>query len=141
MVFRSLNIALARRGHEMIIFTPNPMNDPTFKNYTEADLHHLYGTNNIDFYSKSTLGVWSFLSDTYNLYDKLADDTLSHPIMQQLLSPNNTKKIDLVIVQCLYIDSLYAISYHLNAPLIGVITNPLLAIHHYIFGKRSIFEA
>jgi glucuronosyltransferase len=138
MVFRTLSIELARRGHELTIFTTNPMNDPTVKNYTEVDLHYLYSSCNIDFYSKISLGPWSFLSDTYNVFDKISDKTLSHPAMQQLLSPNNTKKFDLVIVQSLYFDALYAISYRLNAPLIGMISNPPMAIHQYILGKRSV---
>ncbi|EFN71872.1 hypothetical protein EAG_12722 [Camponotus floridanus] len=55
--------------------------------------------------------------------------------MQRLISPNSTEKFDLIIVECLFYDAFYALSYHFDAPLIGISSIPAMSIHHYAFGN------
>ncbi|RLU27577.1 hypothetical protein DMN91_001381 [Ooceraea biroi] len=135
IIFRSLTTELARRGHELMIFTTDPINDSTLQNYTEIDLHYYYDSYAVNFYSKHTFGIWTVLSEVYKTNNKLTDWTLSHPVMQRLLSPNSTEKFDLIIMQSLYLDALYGISFRLDAPLIAITPNPPLAIHHYKLGN------
>ncbi|XP_032678664.1 UDP-glucuronosyltransferase 2C1-like [Odontomachus brunneus] len=136
--FRHLTLELARRGHELIVFTTDPMNEPNLRlQYTEVDLHYLYDytMSKIDFYSKAKLGIWSFVHEIYKHNENITDGTLSHPVMQRLISPNSTAKFDLIIVQNLFYDGLYALSIRFNAPLVVISMMSLSANHNYALGN------
>ncbi|KAJ8878993.1 hypothetical protein PR048_019599 [Dryococelus australis] len=48
IVYRAVTTELAKRGHELVVITTDPVNDPTLANYTEIDISFLY-----DFYRKN----------------------------------------------------------------------------------------
>lgn len=141
MVFKSLTTELARRGHELTVFTTNPANDSSLPSqYTEVNLNHFhdFSTRKINFYAKVKLGVWSFLQDIYNYNENITDGTLSHPVMQRLISPNSTAKFDLIIVHCFIFDGLYALSVRFNAPLIVISPLSLLCYHNLAIGEPNV---
>ncbi|KAJ8880307.1 hypothetical protein PR048_016773 [Dryococelus australis] len=41
VIHRAPTMELARRGHQLVVVTPHPINDPTFPNYTEIDISFL----------------------------------------------------------------------------------------------------
>lgn len=136
VAFRPLLIELSQRGHEMTIFTTHPMNNLTLQNYTEVELRlsstarrhiklHLFGMS----------GLGEFLSLFEARSEASTDETLSHPVMQRIISPNNGETFDLIIVQCLFHDALYALSLRFKAPLIGISSVPTVSWHHYMFGN------
>lgn len=136
MAFRPLTVELAQRGHELIIFTPIPINDPALQNYTEVKLDYCSykEDKSFDVLRLAKLGPWPILDDFYRRNEEMTDGVLSNPAMQRLISPNSTEKFDLIIVEYLFHDAFYALSYRFNAPLIGVTSIPILALHHHTFG-------
>lgn len=127
---------LARRGHELTVFTPTPINDPTLQNYTEVKLSYCSYEmiDSFDLLGCAKLGVWPLLDAFYRRNEKMTDSALSNPIMQRLISSNSTEKFDLIIVEHLFYDAFYALSYRFNASLIGLTSLPIMAFHHYTFG-------
>lgn len=125
----------------MTVFTPIPINDSTVANYTEVKLYYSsYKIDkNLDVIGLTKKGIWPILDNFYQRNEEMTDSALSHPVMQRLLSPNSTEKFDLIIVECLFYDAFYALSYRFNASLIGIASVSAMASHHYAFGKRNIW--
>lgn len=136
IVFRGFMMELARRGHELLVFTPFPANNRSLENYTEVDLHSLS-----DMYKKQvqyfSIGVdekWQFGARLVEFSETISDITLSHPVMQRLIAPNSTEKFDLILIQCLFHDALYALSTRLNAPMVGITSSNILSPLSNMFG-------
>ncbi|XP_029161391.1 UDP-glucuronosyltransferase 2A2-like [Nylanderia fulva] len=142
VAYRPIMIELAQRGHELTVFTPIPMNDSSLQNYTEVKLEYSsYKVDEkMDVFAYGKLGVQSILDDFYHRNEEMTDSALSNPVMQQLISPNYTEKFDLVIVEFLFYDAFYALSYRFNAPLIGISSASLLTVHHYAFGNPILWS-
>lgn len=140
MAFRPITIELAQRGHDLTIFTPAPMNNSSLQNYTEVKLNYSsYKVDEkMDVFALSKLGIWPILDDFYYRNEEMTDSALSNPVMQQLISSNYTGKFDLIIVEFLFYDAFYALSYRFNASLIGIASIPLMASHHFAFGNQNI---
>lgn len=140
MAFRPITVELARRGYDVTVFTTTPINDPTIQNFTEVKLSFsAYKIDkNFDVIALAKLGIQPILEDFYRRNEEMTDSALSHPIMQRLISPNSTEKFDLIIVEYLFYDAFYALSYRFDAPLIGISSLSAMTIHHYAFGKRNI---
>ncbi|XP_012232546.2 UDP-glycosyltransferase UGT5-like [Linepithema humile] len=133
VAFRPLMMELSQRGHDIIIFTTFPMNNSTLQNYTEVELCLTSSVQNINIYSINRL---SELLRALNVRSVIiSDETLSHPVMQRLISPNSGEKFDLIIVQSIFYDSLYALSVRFNAPIIAISSIPLLSWQHFVFGN------
>lgn len=130
---------LARRGYNVTVFTTIPINDPTIQNFTEVKLSYSeYKLDkNFNLIAWAKLGIQALFEGFYKRNEEMTDSALSHPVMQRLISPNSTEKFDLIIVECLFYDAFYALSYHFDAPLIGIASVPPLTVHHYAFDKRN----
>lgn len=141
MAYRPITAELVQRGHNVTVFTPTPINDVTLQNYTEVKLSYsAYKIDkNLDVIELSKLGIWPVLIDFYRRNEEMTDSALSHPVMQQLISPNSTEKFDLIIVESLVYDAFYALANRFNASLIGIASVPAMTLHHYAFGKRNIW--
>ncbi|KAM0725023.1 UDP-glycosyltransferase UGT5 [Formica fusca] len=141
VAFRPLTVELARRGHELTVFTPAPINDPTLQNYTEVKLSYCSYemSDSFDLLGLAKLGVWPLLDAFYRRNEKMTDSALSNRIMQRLISSNSTEKFDLIIVEHLFYDAFYALSYRFNASLIGLTSLPVMAFHHYTFGNPILW--
>lgn len=129
-------MALAKRGHELTVFTADPMNKK-IENYTEHSLHHLYDVlkNNLNFVEVQEKGLFYFFKKLYLISGIFADETYSHPEMKKILSSNNRKvKFDFIIVSTANFDALYYLSDLLEAPMIGITSLPGLAVHYHKMG-------
>ncbi|XP_072750513.1 UDP-glycosyltransferase UGT5-like isoform X2 [Anoplolepis gracilipes] len=137
VAFRPITMELARRGHEVIIFTPIPINNSTLPNYIEVKLSFssYKVIPNVDILRLATLGIESLMHDFYQRNEEMTESALSNPVMQQLIAPNSTEKFDLIIMEYLFFDSFLALAYRFNASLIGIASVPPTASHHYLFGN------
>ncbi|XP_076645968.1 UDP-glucosyltransferase 2-like [Halictus rubicundus] len=140
MVFRALSSELVKHGHEMVVFTAYPADDLVLANYTEIDLSILVRkwnsvVNYVDF-AKS--GVFTFLEAIIDHGGVVSDIVLSHPAMQNILAPNSTEKFDLIVMQQMFYDALYALPVRLNVPMIGVCTSHIFFQHHIQFGNELL---
>lgn len=141
MVFRALSSELVKHGHEMVVFTSYPA-DLVLANYTEINLSILVRewnriVNYMDFAKK---GPWSFLQAVLDHGEVVSEIVLSHPAMQNILAPNSTEKFDLILMQQMFYDALYALPIRLNVPMIGMCTSHILFQQYIHFGMYSLSE-
>ena len=137
IAFRGFMMELARRGHELLVFTSFPANNRSMQNYTEVDLHALTDMykKQLQYFSSGEHGVWQFVTRVAEFSETISDVTLSHPVMQRLIAPDSTEKFDLILIQCLFHDALYALSTRLNAPMVGIISSNIFSSQSHIFGQ------
>ncbi|KAG7196860.1 hypothetical protein KM043_014496 [Ampulex compressa] len=140
VIFRSFSMELAKKGHEVMIFTTHSGENVKRGNYTEINLPYVRDTfkKNMNYLQLSKDGVWAFIKAIYDQSDTMSEAVLSHPDMQRLISANSTEKFDLIVTQCLFYDAIYALSIRFNAPMIGISSLPMLVLHHYIVGNPLI---
>ncbi|KAM3962193.1 UDP-glucosyltransferase 2-like [Aphomia sociella] len=124
IVFQPLMLELAKRGHEVTVFTPDPIS-PKSKinaNLTEIDLHDLSYTmwREIVFDSKTTSGkksgIVQQISVLYNLITDISAKQLEMDEVQHIIN-DKKKKFDLIFVESLWRPGL-GFSYLYNAPVI-----------------------
>lgn len=120
VVFRGLTHALNTRGHELVVVTPDPINDPTLKNYTEIDIRFEYNVFSVPFYENRGEMNWmsriEYLSGRFlNLIDQIYD----HPEMRNLYAPDSGQKFDLMLVEWLYWPGIYPLAHRFHVPIIG----------------------
>lgn len=135
IVFRSLCLALNKRGHEIVIATPRPMRDPTLKNYTEIDLSNIVSI--VEEYTKqlSQLSWKELIENALNLIGMISDITLDEPKFKELYRNDSNVKFDAVMVEALSGPALFSMAYRFNAPLIG----EKISASDIYKEKRSIF--
>ncbi|XP_046752128.1 UDP-glycosyltransferase UGT5-like [Diprion similis] len=162
VVFRGLTAALRDRGHELIVITPDPINDPTLKNYTEIDISFLYAdfTKDVDWIATRNKVTWLELFQTIApRFIPMSERVFNHPDVKKLYSPNSGEKFDLLIIEMLYWPSFLSFAKYLDVPVVGVtslglplqmqygIGNPVMPSHpaHWdaeikVLGKLSLCQ-
>ncbi|XP_046624728.1 UDP-glycosyltransferase UGT5-like [Neodiprion virginianus] len=122
IVFRALTMELSKRGHELVVFTSDPLNDPSLNNYKEIDMHYTY---DLKMDHAIAMDETSFIQEWYKVSEPITEAVLIHPEMQRIISPNSTERFDLIIAEYLSYDAIYALRIRLDAPIIGVCTTSL----------------
>ncbi|XP_063992241.1 uncharacterized protein LOC135170396 [Diachasmimorpha longicaudata] len=135
VINHQLSLALAKRGHDVTVFTANPMNI-TISNYTEHSLSHVYHIvrSNLNYVDKGKKGMKYHFKLFVKVTQMISETIYSTPELQNYLSPNSTKKFDLLMVASVYVDSLYYISQLLDIPLILTVTSPGFAFNYFESG-------
>ncbi|XP_046629094.1 uncharacterized protein LOC124309473 [Neodiprion virginianus] len=144
VVFRGLTLALRERGHELVVVTPNPINDPTLKNYTEVDVSFLY-----DIFNKETDWIAGRNEDTWlgvlrritPIFMTMTEGALGHSEVRKLYAPNSGEKFDLMLIEMLYWPAYLPLAKRFDVPVVGMaslslsvymqygIGNPIMASH------------
>ncbi|XP_046737916.1 UDP-glycosyltransferase UGT5-like [Diprion similis] len=162
VVFRGLTLALRERGHELVILTTDPVNNPNLTNYKEIDLHALYDvfTKDVDWIASREKETWSEVFDTYMLkLESECDDILGHPELRKLYAPDSGEKFDLLLIEMLFYPSLMPLATRFDVPVIGmaslglsfniqyVIGNPIMPSHpsnwdtdDKVFGELTLWQ-
>ncbi|XP_046747843.1 UDP-glycosyltransferase UGT5-like [Diprion similis] len=139
VVFRGLTLALNKRGHELVVATPNPVKNPNLKNYTEIDLSTLYtmnpGRNIIDSRFMDWLTMIRQISESTRT---TIDVILGHPEMRKLYALNSNEKFDVLIIEPLYWPAIMALAPRFNVPIIGVSSFGLAINNHYSIGNSIL---
>lgn len=122
IVFRALSLALNKRGHEIVVLTPNVLNDSTLANYTEIDFGYAYkkidNTNWSQIHWNLTL-LGGLKAQLLNLGHEIADDALGHPDLQKYYANVTKARFDAVIAEMVMSPAIYMLAHKFNAPLIG----------------------
>ncbi|XP_044010377.1 UDP-glucosyltransferase 2-like [Aphidius gifuensis] len=137
IIYHEVTIALANRGHELTVFTADPMNKK-ITNYTEHSLNKLYNVlkDNLNFVEVQENGLFYFFDRLYKICGIFADETYSHPEMKKILSSTERKnKFDFILMATNHWDGLYYLSDLLDAPMIGITSLPGLAVSHHKMGN------
>ncbi|XP_046737948.1 UDP-glycosyltransferase UGT5-like [Diprion similis] len=121
-VFRGLTLALRERGHELVVVTTDPVNNPNLANYTEIDVNFLYGNFEdvnwiVNREKKVTSSTFESFSEQFHAQ---CEGILSHPELKKLYAPDSGEKFDLLLVEMFYHPSLYPLATRFQAPIIGV---------------------
>ncbi|XP_046737937.1 UDP-glycosyltransferase UGT5-like [Diprion similis] len=162
VVFRGLTLALRERGHELVIVTTDPVNDPNLTNYKEIDLHALYDvfTKDANLIASREKETWSEVFDSYMLkFESQYDNILGHPELRKLYTPDSGEKFDLLLIEMLFYPSLMPLATRFDVPVIGmaslglsfniqyVIGNPIMPSHpsnwdtdEQIFGELTLWQ-
>ncbi|KAG5309857.1 UDB15 glucuronosyltransferase, partial [Acromyrmex insinuator] len=131
----SLCLALNRRGHELIVVTPQPIKDSTLTNYTEIELPPSHSL--IKQYEENVLqlSLTDLLKFGWTLIHEISVLIFDNPKLKKLYHSNSNEKFDAVILELVGYPSLSIMSYRFNAPLIGIISMGIHNYHRYVFGS------
>lgn len=127
--YRPIWTTLSQRGHEVVLLTTDPINDPSLTNLTEISFKHAY-----KFFKELNINFVNNLNGAYSWLDtareqlwpmgrELTKDIYEHPQVRKMYAPNSGEKFDLVIIENLKSPALYALARRFNAPLIGKYNN------------------
>ncbi|XP_046627120.1 UDP-glycosyltransferase UGT5-like isoform X1 [Neodiprion virginianus] len=123
IVFRGLTVALRERGHELVVITTDPINDPTLKNYTEINVNFLYEDFNEDVDWIATRKKRTWLGLCHDMFPRLIPMTervLNHPEVKRLYSPESGEKFDLLIIEMLVWPAFLPLAKQFDVPIIGM---------------------
>ncbi|XP_034950387.1 UDP-glucuronosyltransferase 2B9-like [Chelonus insularis] len=136
VVSNELCLALQERGHELVVFTTDPVNR-NLANYSEVSLKSMYKEHAriLNFYAVSKIGFWRFAELFLELGRIITDYTYSTPEMKKIILEKKNQRFDVILVSAMYWDSLYYLADVLDVPMIGVSSLPTQAIHNYIMGN------
>lgn len=134
VAFRPLWKELSLRGHQLVVLTTDPTNDPTLTNLTEIDLHQSYDIWNAEMgpvmnNPKNPKEMTDMIIATVS---KILDQQLSHPEVQKLLN-NETEHFDLLIAEAAPV--VLAFSVKFKCPYIGVISNDAPVMLYSMIGN------
>lgn len=120
IVFRSLCLALHKRGHELFVVTPLPIKDSTLKNYTEIDLSDFNSLVKKQYNSfVSQLPSIELMKFALKLSCQVSMKIFDNPKFKELYRYNSSEKFDAVILESITYFSLSTMAHRFNAPLIG----------------------
>lgn len=122
IVFRALCLALNKRGHEIVVLTPNTLNDPSLTNYTEIDFGFEYEKIDDTDLSQTRWNLTQLgglKTRLLKLGHGIAEDVLGHPDLMQYYANKTDQHFDAVIAEMIMTPAIYMLAHKLNAPLIG----------------------
>ncbi|XP_018561584.1 uncharacterized protein LOC108903775 [Anoplophora glabripennis] len=138
VTFRSLWRELAKRGHEIVLLTTDPMREPELNNLKEIDLKGSYevmeqhGASEV--ISNARGRGNKELLDTYmTALSKTADWQLSQPEVQDLIR-NESEHFDLIMVEMMFPTHLGFVD-RFKAPYIGIFSLDAISRVHRAIGN------
>ncbi|XP_071564735.1 UDP-glucosyltransferase 2-like [Temnothorax nylanderi] len=137
--YQSLWIALSQRGHEVVLITTDPINDPSLTNLTEINFQSNYQLmKKLNFVKNVMAGTHAWLrtsrTQIWPLCGDAAENIFKHPKVRKMYAPDSDEKFDLIIVETVKMPSFYALAHRFNAPLIGVSSLGYRNINYYLLG-------
>lgn len=122
IVFRTLCLALNKRGHEIVVLTPNVLNDATLVNYTEIDFGFEYMKIDDTDMSQTRWNLTQLgglKTRLLRLGHDIAEDVLSHPDLMKYYGNETSTQFDAVIAEMIMTPAIYMLAHRFKAPLIG----------------------
>ncbi|XP_046491809.1 UDP-glycosyltransferase UGT5-like [Neodiprion pinetum] len=138
IVFQKLTLELNKRGHELVVVTPNPVNDPTLKNYTEIDVSFQYNDkdslpNIIGMRGKVDWFGW--LKVQVPMITRQVTKIFEQPDLKKLYHPNSGEKFDLILMQMFFTPAFMSFAARFKAPMIGIHSASLQTTMQYAIGN------
>ncbi|KAL6258092.1 hypothetical protein P5V15_010011 [Pogonomyrmex californicus] len=132
IVYRSLCLALHKRGHELVVFTTHPMKNSTLKNYTEISMPY-YSV--VEQYKRkaSQMPMLELIRHVSKLTTESIKMLFNDPKFKEFYNCN--QKFDAIIIEQAGYIALNAIAHKFDAPLIGILSLGLHNYHRYIFNS------
>lgn len=118
IMFQPVWRELSLRGHQVTVYTPCPLNDPTLTNLTEYDLGFSFP------YLDKIGEVGYDYSKVFEAYINTSEAQLSHKFLKDLIKNANNDTYDLLMVEYLW-TSYYAFKELYQVPMVGMLSLPL----------------
>lgn len=136
IVYQPIWRELSLRGHNVVVITPNPLNDSSLTNLTEIDVSFLYErTKTFMAGIKGGSNHWLFWPSLMEFQTILAGDLLGYSEVSALLRSEETK-FDVVIAEFLE-PTVAAYAYRFKCPFIGVTSLSILTQQHEAIGNGA----
>ncbi|XP_069686780.1 UDP-glycosyltransferase UGT5-like [Periplaneta americana] len=136
IVYRGLMKGLHSRGHDVTVVTSDPMRVSNLENYTQIDMSELYvpwkkifnfaGSKDYDTHQKK------FVSTITEVSENLCEIIYNNKHLQKIVLEHS---FDLVIVEWLASPCIYAYSYFLSTPFVGICSTGLFQAGHEAVGN------
>jgi len=137
IVFRAVTTALAERGHELVILTPNPV-DNAPPNIQQIDVSFAYQGyfHQINFAStrEENIGITNLLQMFTRALEEIVTTELAHPEIQRIIH-DPEQHFDVVICEMIGYTPMYAFAEYFGAPLIGFTTTEPTYHEHRAMGN------
>ncbi|XP_063221504.1 UDP-glycosyltransferase UGT5-like [Bacillus rossius redtenbacheri] len=142
VVYRALSLELSRRGHQLVVVTPDPIREPQLANYTEVDVSCMYKpfreTNNFSSIRQEQKAKYEIFKTIILSGNDMCETIMGHEAVQAMIDPNNTKEhFDLVILEWLITPCTAAFGHRFSAPMIGITSLPPVAVSYDSFGSPT----
>ncbi|XP_015126177.1 UDP-glucuronosyltransferase [Diachasma alloeum] len=127
-VLHTITVELAKRGHELVVFDAYSAGKEIeqLRNYREYQLkENVMSSEQLRQLLKGQANVLRLLMDLPEISETLMNRTFSNEDMARLISPSHKGTFDLIMIEWISWDSLNALGYRFNAPVIGLITVPI----------------
>lgn len=136
VVYQPIWKELSLRGHEVLVLTPDPLNDATLTNLTEIDLSYTYSIvtdfNMPDRIYKDN-GVTNVAEGFFELCEKLAKTQLQNVEVKNLLA-DKKRAFDVILVECFH-PLAYIFAAKFKAAVIGVSSMDSFFNSHFAVGN------
>ncbi|XP_025985910.1 UDP-glucosyltransferase 2 isoform X2 [Solenopsis invicta] len=136
--YQPLWTTLSRKGHEVVVLTTDPIDNPSLTNLTEINFQQNYKLMRQCTFVKNRENQTSWIrtlhEQLWNMGRLIAENIYKHPEVRKMYAPDSGEKFDVVIVETIVTPALYALAHRFNAPLIGVSTFGLYNNNYYLLG-------
>ncbi|XP_014482331.1 PREDICTED: UDP-glucuronosyltransferase 2B18-like [Dinoponera quadriceps] len=139
--YRNIYLELNKRGHEIVLFTTDPVRNSSLTNYTEVDLSNFYVLPEYKTLSYRSLTEASmnssFLDVEHFAWDIgfiTSNAVFKHPEIKKLYAADSNEHFDAVIIAQGHTAALNAFAYRFKAPLIGVSSLDVFNQYRYMLG-------
>lgn len=127
-VLHTITVELAKRGHELVVFDGYSAGREieNLTNYREYLLkENAMPSGQLRQLLTDDVNILQLLMNLPEAAETLMNRTLSNEQMARLISPSAKETFDLIMIEWISWDSLNALGYRFNAPVIGIITVPI----------------
>ncbi|XP_015585075.1 UDP-glucuronosyltransferase 1-3, partial [Cephus cinctus] len=142
IVLRQFTVALQKRGHELVVITPNPIGNKDFENYTEINTdYHYVEMEKFDFIKirmESPNFVQFMRTSWWNSSSMMIRDIFEERDFKKMYAPESNEKFDLIIFELLTYEGLYGLASRFDAPFIGICSLGLLSNVHHMLGNHVL---
>ncbi|RLU26749.1 hypothetical protein DMN91_000546 [Ooceraea biroi] len=138
LIYRTLNLVLHKRGHELVIVTTAPLKDPTLKNYTKIDVS--YGFSIITEYNDAKWKISQMEScrQVFTITTEFMGTIWDNLEFKKIYRRNSGEKFDAIMMEPICDLSLYSMAHRFNAPLIGLTPMGFHNFQRYIFASPML---
>ncbi|KAL6257008.1 hypothetical protein P5V15_011944 [Pogonomyrmex californicus] len=136
VAYRAIWTTLSQRGHDVVLITTDPINDPSLTNLTEINVHSTYKIlRKIDSVKIMELSFMNMLrTQVWPACLEISEMVYKHPEVRQIYVSNSDQQFDVVIVEIILTPSFYGLAHRFNAPLIGISSLELFNNNYYLLG-------
>ncbi|XP_017776621.1 PREDICTED: UDP-glucuronosyltransferase 2C1-like, partial [Nicrophorus vespilloides] len=138
IVYRPIWRELATRGHDLVVITTDPIDEPNLPNLKQIDLKYVYQFLKEKYNFTNIMSSWNVVNKLYVTSKRILDTSevhLSHPEVQAIIK-NETEHFDLLLIE--FMDStMFAFKHRFNCSVIGLTSMDAINMAHEAVGNPT----